>query len=95
MNKQYYVYIMANAKNNVLYTGVTADLIKRAYEHRNKIFIGFTCKYNVTKLVYYEIFDDPVNAIEREKKIKGGSRKKKFELINKSNPEWKDLFDEL
>ena len=70
MDKQYYVYIMTNKRNAVLYTGVTNDLKRRAYEHKNKIVGGFTKKYNVTKLVYYEIFKDPENAILREKQIK-------------------------
>jgi putative endonuclease len=95
MNKQYYVYILSNARNSVLYTGVTNDLTRRVYEHKNKFKEGFTSKYNVTKLVYYEVFDSSYHAIEREKKIKGGSRKKKFELVNKFNPEWIDLYNDL
>ena len=95
MTRQYYVYILANKGNTVLYTGVTNDLIRRAYEHREKLINGFTQKYNVSKLVYYEIFDDPENAISREKQIKAGSRRKKVELINSINREWTDLFEEL
>ncbi len=86
---------MTNKRNTVLYTGITADLIKRVYEHKQKIVEGFTKKYNINKLVYYEIFDDPENAISREKQIKAGSRKKKMELIKTMNPEWKDLYNEL
>jgi len=77
----------------VLYTGVTSGLIKRVYEHKNKLADGFTQKYNVNKLVYYEIFGDIMSAIEREKQIKGWVRKKKIALIEKENPEWKDLYE--
>jgi putative endonuclease len=86
---------MTNKSNNVLYTGMTNNLIRRVYEHKEKIIDGFTKKYNCTKLVYYEIFNDPYNAIAREKQIKAGSRKKKIELINSMNPNWKDLYDDL
>ena len=85
MIKQFYVYIMTNKNNRVLYTGITNDLKKRVYEHREKFVNGFTKKYNVSKLVYYEIFEDPENAILREKKIKAGSRQKKIDLINSMN----------
>ena len=95
MNKQYYVYVMTNKNNTVLYTGMTNNLIRRVYEHKEKIIDGFTKKYNCTKLVYYEIFNDPYNAIAREKQIKAGSRKKKIDLINSMNPNWKDLYDDL
>jgi len=95
LDKQYYVYIMTNINNSVLYTGVTSNLKKRIYEHKNGIHGGFTKKYKIIKLVYYEIFKDSYNAISREKQIKGGSRKKKIELINGFNPEWKDLYDKL
>jgi len=86
---------MTNFVNNVLYTGVTNYLIRRVFEHRNKLANGFTAKYNITKLVYYEIFDDPENAIAREKQIKGGSRQKKIELIKKDNPNFEDLYSKL
>jgi putative endonuclease len=86
---------MSNKSNNVLYTGMTNNLIRRVYEHKEKIIDGFTKKYNCTKLVYYEIFNDPYNAIAREKQIKAGSRKKKIDLINAMNPKWKDLYDDL
>jgi putative endonuclease len=93
--KYYYVYILSNKYNNVLYVGITNDLIRRVYEHKNKLVEGFTEKYNVDKLVYYELFNDPINAITREKQLKGYSRKKKVELINSFNPEWEDLYESL
>ena len=93
--KQYYIYIMTNKRNTVLYTGVTSDLKKRIWEHKEKIIKGFTKRYNIDKLVYFEIFNDPENAILREKQIKAGSRNKKIELIKRINPEWKDLYDKL
>jgi putative endonuclease len=86
---------MTNKNNTVLYTGVTNNLQKRVYEHKEKIVEGFTKKYNVVKLVYYEIFEDPENAITREKQIKAGSRQNKLNLINSMNQTWKDLYDEL
>jgi len=95
MSKQYYIYIITNKNNRVLYTGVTNDLKRRVYEHKEKLIDGFTKKYNVSKLIYYEIYEDPENAILREKKIKAGSRQKKLDLINSINKEWKDLYDEL
>jgi len=95
MNKDYFIYIMTNKNNTVLYTGVTNNLIRRVYEHKQKLIEGFTKKYNIIKLVYYEIFTDPTNAIAREKQIKGGSRQKKIDLINSINKEWRDLYDEL
>jgi len=93
--KQYYVYIMTNQRNTALYTGVTNDLIRRAYEHREKLVDGFTKKYNLTRLVYYEVFENVEHAISREKQIKGGSRKKKLQLVNAMNGVWKDLYEEL
>ena len=95
VSKQYYIYIMTNSMNTVLYVGVTRDLIKRIYEHKEKLADGFTRKYNIAKLVYYEVFEDIENAILREKKIKAGSRQKKVQLINSINREWHDLYDEL
>ena len=95
MDKQYYIYIVTNKRNTVLYTGVTNDLRRRAYEHREKLVEGFTKKYNITKLVYYEVFDNIESAILREKQIKGGSRQKKIDLINSMNKEWRDLYEEL
>lgn len=95
MDKQYYIYIMTNKYNTVLYTGITNDLKKRIYEHKEKLVEGFTKRYNINKLVYYEIFNDPVTVISREKQIKAGSKAKKIGLIEKANSEWKDLYDEL
>jgi len=90
--KQYYVYIMTNS-SRTLYTGVTNDLVRRVYEHKEKLIKGFTQKYNITRLVYYEITSDVRAAIQREKQIKGWLRKKKTALIESVNPEWKDLSD--
>ena len=92
-DREYYVYIMTNKRNNVLYAGVTGNLEGRVYEHRNKLAKGFTSKYNINKLVYYEEFDYIEDAIYREKQIKAGSRKKKIDLIEKGNPGWNDLSD--
>ena len=91
--KQYCVYIMANAHHTVLYTGVTNDLFRRVTEHKSGEGRAFTKKYNITKLVYFECGDDINTAIAREKQIKAGSRKKKIELIASINPTWEDLFD--
>ena len=91
----YYVYILTNKSNNVLYTGVTNDLVRRIYEHKNKLIKGFTSKYNANKLVYYEPIGEIVIAIEREKEIKGWKRERKIELIRNKNPKWKDLYDEI
>jgi putative endonuclease len=93
--KQYYVYIMTNKINTVLYTGVTSDLKKRIWEHKEKIIEGFTKNYNINKLIFFEISNDPENAILREKQIKAGPRTKKVELIMGINPEWEDLYDKL
>ncbi len=90
--KQYYVYIMASI-SRTLYTGVTDDLLKRVFEHKNKLIEGFTKKYNVTNLVYYDVANDVQAAIQREKQVKGWLRKKKITLIETMNPEWKDLSD--
>jgi putative endonuclease len=95
MQTESYVYLLANKHNNVLYTGVTNDLIRRVYEHKNKLVAGFTQKYNVDRLVYFEVCSGIVVAIEREKQIKGWSRKKKQALINSLNPEWDDLYRSL
>ncbi len=90
-----YVYLMTNRMDTVIYTGVTSDLQKRVYEHKEKMVDGFTKKYNVNKLVYYEVFDNIEEAILREKQIKAGSRKKKIELITSLNSDFKDLYYEL
>lgn len=95
MDRQYYVYIMTNKNNTVMYTGVTNDLKRRVYEHRNKLIDSFTKRYNITKLVYYEVFGDPENAILREKKIKAGSRQRKIDLVNSMNSSWQDLYDDI
>ena len=94
-DKQYYTYIMTNKNSTVLYAGMTNDLKRRIYEHKNDKGSSFTQKYNTNKLVYFEIFRDVKNAIIKEKKIKGGPRKKKIDLIEKENPEWKDLYEDL
>ncbi len=91
----YYVYILTNQYNTVLYTGVTNNLERRLYEHKNKLINGFTKKYNVDKLVYFEQTDNINSAITREKQIKGWIRKKKDELIASINAEWKDLSEDL
>ena len=88
--KTYYVYIMTN-KSRTLYTGVTNDLTRRVYEHKHKLVPGFTAKYNITYLVYYEDFQNINAAITREKQIKGWLRAKKIALIESLNPDWKDL----
>jgi len=88
-----YIYIMSNKKNGTLYVGVTSDIIKRIYEHKNSITDGFTKKYNLKKLVYYEIYDDITEAIKREKQLKNWQRDWKVELINKMNGDWDDLYD--
>lgn len=88
--KQFYIYILTN-KSKTLYVGVTNDLIRRVYEHKNKLIEGFAKKYNLTILVYYEVFLDAYNAISREKQIKGWLRNKKIALIESVNPVWEDL----
>jgi len=91
----YYVYIMTNSNNKVLYTGITNDLERRCHEHKHKKVEGFTKKYNVYKLIYFEKFELIESAIAREKQLKSGSRKKKIQLIEKMNPAWKDLYEGL
>lgn len=93
--KQSFVYIAANKLNTVFYTGVTSDLIKRGYEHRNDLVKGFTSRYKVHKIVYYEIFEDIEEAILREKQIKAGSRQDKIDFIKKMNSEFNDLYEEI
>jgi len=94
MAKSYYVYMMTNQHNTVIYTGVTNDLARRVYQHKTKSIKGFTNKYNCNKLVHYAETDDIGAAIAEEKRIKGGSRKKKIELIESINPDWIDLAKE-
>jgi putative endonuclease len=93
--KNYFVYILASKRNGTLYIGVTNDLIRRVYEHKNDLVEGFTQKYGVHTLVYYEMFDDIENAILREKRLKKWNRKWKLELIEKNNPNWRDLYPDL
>ena len=93
--KKAYVYIMTNKPNGTLYIGVTSDIVKRVYKHKNSLVDGFTKKYKVKNLVYFEIFNFITDAIEREKQLKGGSRTKKIMLLESMNPTWRDLYDEI
>lgn len=95
MNKQPCVYILASKKNGTIYIGVTSNLVKRVYEHKNGILGGFTKWYKVNLLVYYEIFDDMAEAIKREKVLKGWRRDRKIKLIESNNKKWNDLYDSL
>ena len=90
-----YVYIMTNQHNTTLYVGVTNNLVRRIWEHKNKIHKGFTSKYNINKLVYYEYYEDELTAITREKSLKDRNRQYKNELISKMNPDWVDLYDSI
>jgi len=94
-DRQYYVYILTNKSNNVLYIGVTNDLIRRIFEHKNKLVEGFTKKYNLRKLVYYEATKDIESAVNREKQLKNWHRDWKMNLIDQFNPDWKDLSDDF
>jgi putative endonuclease len=93
--RDYYVYMLTNQASTVLYTGVTRDLKRRVYEHRTNAVPGFTSRFRVHRLVYYEAGGDIGSAIEREKAIKGGSRRKKMALIDEFNPTWRDLYDDI
>ena len=93
--KIFAIYIVTNPRNTVLYTGVTSNLAKRVFEHKNKTVPGFTKRYNCTKLVYFETTTDSLSALEREKQIKKYGRKKKIELISEQNPDWTDLSEQL
>ena len=95
MTKQSYVYILFNKRNGSLYTGITSNLVKRTCGHKNKCFEGFTKRYTINKLGYYEVFEDIRLAIAREKQIKGGSRKDKLKLVESFNPHWKDLYKDI
>jgi putative endonuclease len=95
LEKVYCVYIVTNERNTVLYTGVTSDLQARIYQHREKLLPGFTKRYNAFKLVYFEAGHDAYGAISREKQIKGGSRRRKIDLVNAINPGWRDLYPDL
>ena len=91
MHKEYYVYLVTTYNNKVMYVGITNNLARRIYEHKNKLVDGFTKKYNISKLVYFEHTSDVLSAIAREKEIKKWRREKKNKLVNAANPEWKDL----
>ena len=95
MDKLFAIYIMTNKRDGVLYAGVTNDLKRRAFEHREDLVPGFSRRYNLHKLVYFETTSDAYSAITREKQIKAGSRAKKIALVNAANPEWRDLYDEI
>jgi putative endonuclease len=95
MTRQYYGYILTNPRKTVLYTGVTNDLVRRVWQHRNGQGGEFTAKYHCYKLVLYEVFGDPYNAIAREKQIKAGSRRRKVELIERTNPGWRNLSEDF
>lgn len=95
LDKTYFVYILASTRNGTLYIGVTSDLIKRIWQHENGLVKGFTQKYSVHTLVYYEQFDTSSEAIEREKYLKGKKRNFKIQLIERMNSEWKDLYEEI
>ena len=91
----YYVYLLASDRNGTLYVGVTRDLVRRIYENKNKLKPGFTKRYDVHRLVWFEVYDDPTNAILREKEIKNWRRAWKLRLIEESNPQWVDLYDQI
>jgi len=93
--RQYYIYILASKRNGTLYIGVTNNLLKRVYEHKNDLLSGFTRRYNVHNLVYYEVYSDIFDAIVREKQMKKWKRQWKIELIEKSNPQWRDLYSDV
>jgi putative endonuclease len=94
MPRQFYVYIMTNPRKTVLYTGVTKNLVQRAWQHRNGRG-EFTARYHCSELVFYEVYRDSYNAIAREKQIKAGSRRRKIELVERMNPNWRDLYHDL
>ena len=95
MKKKGYVYILTNKNNTTLYIGVTSNLVKRIWEHKNKVVEGFSSKYNLDKLVYYEVFEDIETAINREKYLKGKKRQYKTEIITNFNYKWKDLYEDI
>jgi putative endonuclease len=95
IESNFYIYFITNEYNFTIYIGVTNNLIRRIYEHKNKLVDGFSKKYNLNKLVYYEIFENAEEAIKREKQLKGGSRKQKEELIKNKNPKWQDLYENI
>jgi putative endonuclease len=91
----YYVYMVASRRDGAIYIGVTNDIVRRIYEHRTKAVPGFTAKYNITRLVWFEIYDDPTSAISREKELKKWKRSWKVQLIEAQNPKWEDLYDSI
>jgi putative endonuclease len=93
--KKYYVYVMANKRNGTIYVGVTSDLLKRVFQHKQNLVDGFTKKYNIHQLVYFEVSDDIQSAIAREKQLKNWKRLWKLKLIETINPEWEDLYDQI
>lgn len=93
--KQYFVYVLASKKNGTLYIGITSDLLGRVWQHKNKVVDGFTKKYDVSSLVYYEQTEDVRSALSREKQLKNWKRKWKIELIEKENPKWIDMYDTM
>ena len=95
MDKRYVVYILAKAQNSTFYIGITSDLPKRVWEHKTEIADGFTKKYGIKTLVYYEIFEDPEHAIQREKRLKRWPRSWKIKVIEEMNPDWKDLYEDI
>ena len=94
-NQQHYVYMLFNKRNGTLYVGVTNDLVKRVWQHKNKVIESFTKQYSIDKLGYYEVCNDINSAIAREKQLKGGNRKNKLELIELNNPDWNDLYYDI
>jgi len=95
MNKQFYVYILASRRNGTLYTGMSSDLVKRVWQHKNNLVQGFTKKYKIKDLVYFEVHQTAESAITREKQIKKWNRKWKLRLIEEFNPRWEDLYDRI
>jgi putative endonuclease len=91
----YFVYILASRKDGAIYIGVTNDIVRRVYDHRTKAVPGFTSKYNITRLVWFEIYDDPISAISREKELKKWRRAWKVQLIEAQNPDWNDLYESI
>ena len=95
MEKRFYVYILASKRNGTLYLGITSDIVKRTWQHKNDVVEGFTKKYGLKKLVYYEIYEDAESAIKREKQLRKWRRAWKLEWIEKKNPEWRDLYPDI
>jgi putative endonuclease len=93
--RQFYVYIMANKNHTVFYIGITNNLVRRVYEHKEKLVEGFTRRYGLTKLAYYEVVSIAEAAIGREKQLKGGSRQNKLDLVKQMNPKWLDMYDQI